>query len=208
MISKHEHLDLYPIPSYAEKLILGTIHPAHTERFKIPFFYGNKASLWQIFSDAFPEELPYPLSLKKILDFLEKRKIAVSDTIKTCFRKKDTALDQDLEPIELNMDLIAQIKASNIKEIYCTSVYAFKLFYEGIMAEKITKEILKERQICFYSKRLARNLCLYILYSPSGAANVGLSNTALYKSQKEKYKNSTRPVYDFKVDYYKSFFKK
>ena len=206
MLTYHQHLELYPILAPSEKLILGTIHPPHIEDFQIPFFYGNKASLWHIFSDAFPELLPKPLCLENVLSFLAIKKIAVSDTIRICSRKKDSALDRDLEPIALNMALIEQIKNSKIKAIYCTSVYAFKLFYQGILGKKITKEILKNRQVDLEEKRFGRKICLYIIYSPSGAANIALASSHLYQSQKEKYKHSKRPIYDFKVDYYKNIF--
>ena len=65
VITRHQHIDLYPIPKDSERLILGTIHPHHHEKFLLPFFYGNKNSIWEILSDAFPGLLPKPLSLEK-----------------------------------------------------------------------------------------------------------------------------------------------
>ncbi|MBK6965070.1 MAG: hypothetical protein IPH20_14310 [Bacteroidales bacterium] len=51
-----------------------------------------------------------------------------------------------------------------------------------------------------------RKVKLKILYSPSGSSNVGLSKCRLYLDNKSKYENSSRPVYEFKVDYYRQAF--
>lgn len=106
----HQYLDKYPISTDSEKLIVGTIHPHDHNNFIIPFFYGNVTSLWIILSEAFPNELSQPLTLDGILNFLNVKKISVSDTIRKCSRKSPTALDNDLIPIDLNEQIIADIK--------------------------------------------------------------------------------------------------
>lgn len=212
MRTTHQYLDKYPIDPSSEKLIVGTIHPLGHEKFMLPFFYGNVGSLWSIFSDAFPEELKKPLTLDGVLQFLKNHRISMSDTILVCERKKPTALDEDLIPIALNTGIVEQIRRSNIKEIFFTSGFgkngAFRLFYEKILGLKITAKIKQDRQLISDNCIFGRPVKLIILYSPSGASNVGLSQTKLYQESKDRFLKSTRPVYDFKVQYYRHMFAK
>jgi len=210
MITTHQYLDKYPISADSEKLIVGTIHPHDYKNFIIPFFYGSKTSIWLILSEAFPNDLKKPITLTGVLNFLKKHKISVSDTIRKCERINPTTLDKDLTPIELNTQIIDDIKNSNIKEILFTSGFqknnAFKLFYVDILGCKITTDIRKNREIILDKDVFGKQVRLTILYSPSGSSNVGLSKCKLYLDRKTKYKNSNRPVYDFKIDYYRDKF--
>lgn len=212
MITTHQYLEKYPVTADSEKLIVGTIHPHEHEKFTIPFFYGNVMSLWTLLSEAFPEELKKPLTLEGILTFLKRRKISVSDTIRVCKRINPTALDKDLIPIELNTKIIDDIKNSEISEILFTSGFsknnAFRLFYKDILGLKITKDIRNKRETIVDEKVFGRPIKLTVLYSPSGSSNVGLSKSKLYIKNKEIYKLSQRPVYDFKVDYYRELFER
>ena len=210
MRTKHQYLDKYPILRESKKLIVGTIHPHDHENFHLPFFYGNMLSIWTILSDAFPDELTQPLTLDKILTFLKSKDISVSDTITICDRTTPTALDEDLVPVELNKRLKEDIKNSEIVEILFTSGFgknnAFKLFYEDILRLTVTKNIKENREIILDKEIFGRPMKLIVLYSPSGASNVGISKSKLFLMNKEKYNNSKRPVYDFKVDYYRKMF--
>ena len=210
MKTSHRYLTEYPIAADSEKLIVGTIHPHNHEAFEVDFFYGNMGSIWKILSQVFPEELANPKDLNGILAFLASRKIAVSDTVLECDRQNLTARDEDLTNIELNKGIIEDIKKSNISEILFTSGFgknnAFKLFYEGILGEKITKEIKINRGLTLQHERIGRPVKLTVLYSPSGAANRGISKSSLYLNNKEKYENSLKPVHAFKVDYYRDKF--
>lgn len=212
MITEHQYLDKYPIKTDSEKLIVGTIHPHDFNSFTIPFFYGNVTSLWKILSEAFPDELSQPLTLEGILKFLEAKKISVSDTIRKCKRENPTALDKDLIPIELNNQILDDIKNSNITEILFTSGFgknnAFRLFYSDILELKITQQIKKNREVIVNNEKIGRPIKLTVLYSPSGSSNVGISKSKSYMANKWKYKNSNRPVYEFKVDYYREKFAK
>lgn len=209
-ITTHQYIAKYPISADSEKLIVGTIHPHDHNNFTIQFFYGNVTSLWTILSEAFPKELKQPLTLEGVLNFLKRKKISVSDTIRKCERKKLTALDKDLVPIELNKKIIDDIKNSKITEIFFTSGYgknnAFKLFYVDILKEKITVDIKERRGLTLDKKYFGRPIKLTVLYSPSGTANVGLSKSKLYLEKKHKYATSHRPVYDFKVEYFREIF--
>jgi len=210
MITTNQYLDKYPISTESTKLIVGTIHPHDHASFIIPFFYGNRNSIWTLLSEAFPNDLQKPVTLKGVLEFLEKHKISVSDTIRKCKRNKPTALDQDLVPLELNTQLIEQVRHSKIHEILFTSGFgknnAFKLFYVNMLGMKITPQIRKDREVILDPSVFGRPVKLTILYSPSGAAMVPLSTSSIYLKNKHKYIHSSRPVYDFKIDYYREKF--
>lgn len=212
MITRHQYLEKYPINSVSEKLIVGTIHPHSHEKFQLPFFYGNKNSLWRILNEAFPHELSETdnLDLAGILNFLSKYKISVSDTICECERITNSALDKDLMPTHLNHSIIEDIRQSKITKILFTSGFgknnAFKLFYENILGLKVTPEIKANREIELDKNIFGRSIKLSVLYSPSGAANTGLVKSKTYLANKEKYVNSKKPVHDFKVDYYRQKF--
>jgi G:T/U-mismatch repair DNA glycosylase len=210
MITTHQYLEKYPVSADSEKLIVGTIHPHDHDNFTIPFFYGNVTSIWTLLSEAFPNDLQRPLTLEGILEFLKNKKISVSDTISKCDRKNPTALDKDLIPIELNKQIKDDIRKSKISEILFTSGFgknnAFKLFYVDILGQKITPEIKSNRQVTLDKKLFDRPIKLTVLYSPSGSSNVPLSTSKIFLENKHKYSKSSRPVYDFKVDYYREIF--
>jgi G:T/U-mismatch repair DNA glycosylase len=212
MRTTHQYLDKYPVDPDSEKLIVGTIHPHDHEKFIIPFFYGNVISLWSILSDAFPAELKKPVTLENVLHFLKHRRISMSDTILVCDRKKPTASDEDLNPVVLNTNILKQIRHSQINEIFFTSSFgknaAFRLFYEKIAGLTITPQIKQDRKVVLDKSIFGRPVTLTILYSPSGASNIGLSKTKLYQESKELLLQSARPVYDFKVQYYRTMFGK
>jgi hypothetical protein len=212
MITTHQYLDKYPISADSEKLIVGTIHPHGHDNFTIPFFYGNVTSIWTLLSEAFPDDLQRPLTLDGILKFLKSKKISISDTIRKCDRKNPTALDKDLIPIELNKQIKDDIRKSKISEILFTSGFgknnAFKLFYVDILGQKITPEIKSNRQVTLDKELFGRPIKLTVLYSPSGSSNVPLSTSKIFLENKHKYSKSSRPVYDFKVDYYREIFEK
>lgn len=108
--------------------------------------------------------------------------------------------------------MIDSIRNSEITEIFFTSAFgknsAFKLFYLDILGLKITPDIREKREVILDETIFGRQVKLTALYSPSGASNIGLSKTKKYLENKTKYTNSPRPVYDFKVDYYREKFGK
>lgn len=207
----HQFIDKYPIKATDKILILGTIHPHDTHNFKMPFFYGNRNSIWNILQDAFPDEIPKNYSLENILHFLKINNIAVSDTIVSCSRKSDSSLDKDLIPGVINKKLFNQIKRSDIIQILCTSGFgknnAFKIFYDGILGLKINKEIRVKKQAILPEELFGRRITVTILPSPSGAGNIPLSKTSGYL-QSEFFGMIERPVYLYKVSLYQDFFNK
>ncbi|WP_448104061.1 hypothetical protein [Pedobacter panaciterrae] len=206
MITNHQYLFKFPIDPSAEKLILGTIHPHNHEKFLMQFFYGNELSLWKIFHNAFPSELPDPGNLRSVLVFLKNRKLTVSDTIISCKRLNPTALDEDLIPIKLNGKALKEgIMNSSIKEVLCTSGFnknnAFKLFYCDILGLKLTSAIRKAKEIDLPLSIFGRPVKLRFIYSPSAYANRGIGNSPGYKVVRE-----VLSVDQYRVTLYKKAF--
>jgi G:T/U-mismatch repair DNA glycosylase len=210
VITQHQYLSKYPIDPASERLILGTIHPHDHAAFTVQFFYGNMLSIWKILNQAYDNAMGPTITLDSIKAFLAKEKIAVSDTIVCCRRIHPTALDKDLEPVKLNKNLIAQIRTSKINHIFFTSGFgknnAFKIFYEDLLERKITGQIKQLRETILSEEIFGRPVKLTVLYSPSGAANVGLVRSKLYQEQKHLYVNHPHPISAFKVDYYRQKF--
>ncbi len=211
MITQHQYIDQHPIKPNSERLILGTIHPHNHEKFDLQFFYGNKCTIWNLLHEAFPDEITDPRSLPEILKFLQDRKTAISDVIKSCRRIDiNSPLDQDLEPIEYNETLLDIIRHSNIKEILFTSGFgknaAFRIFYTILLKKTITTEIRKNKGILLDSSIFGRPVQLRVLYSPSGSANRGLKRSAAYIKNQSKYSGFPNPIQAFKIDHYRDSF--
>lgn len=206
----HQYLDKYPVDPKAERVIVGTIHPHDTATFKIPFFYGSKLFLWDLLDRASGGAIGRPITLENVLRFLKRHKIAMSDTVRECHRSSSTWADADLVPTRLNTELLDQIRCSKIREVLFMSGFgktnAFKLFYVDMLGRRITPQIRRDREVHLDASVFGRPVKLTILYSPSGAANVALAQSAIYRAVKEKYAASQSPVYDFKVDYYREKF--
>jgi hypothetical protein len=209
-ISVHQYLDRYPIDPRSEKAVVGTIHPHHTEQFKIPFFYGSKLSLWKLLDRASGGEIGQPITLESVLRFLQRHKISMSDTIRECRRTATPWADNDLIPTRLHTELLEQIRRSRIRDILFMSGFgktnAFRLFYVNMLGKKITPEICRQREVRLDSSIFDRPVKLTVLYSPSGAANIALAQSEIYRNNKSKYLDSPTPLYDFKVDYYREKF--
>ena len=210
--TKHEYIGQYPIELDSRKLILGTIHAMNPAGFKLKFFYGSRGTLWNILYKAFPDELTDPTSVASIRSFLQARKIAMSDVIAACDRKRKTALDADLINIQLHQDLLPQIRRSAITDIYFTSGLAangaFRLFYTGLLKQRITDGIRGKREFELDEQFFGRPVRLHILHSPSGAANISLSKHPDFLASIYADKREEAPVQAFKIDYYRRMFAK
>lgn len=206
----HQYLDLYPPRPTDTRMIVGTIHPHPTEHFKIPFFYGSRLSLWELLDRASGGEIGRPITLDHVLRFLRRHKIAVSDTVRECRRIGTDWADNDLVPTRLNTEMLDQIRSGRIREILFMSGFgknnAFKLFYVDMLKRRITPQIRKDREVLLEKDVFGRPVKLSILYSPSGAANIALAQSEIYRARQREYADSPTPVYDFKVDYYREKF--
>jgi G:T/U-mismatch repair DNA glycosylase len=206
MITHHQYLIKYPVDPKATKLILGTIHPHYHEQFELQFFYGNELSLWNIFHQAFPDELPNPQSLEDVLKFLKNRKIAVSDTILQCERVNPTALDEDLRVIVHNDKILKDaITNSAISEILCTSAFgknnAFKIFYCDILKQKLTANIRQTKEVILPETFFGRSIKVRAIYSPASTANRGIGKSPGYKAVENEMSTD-----QYRVALYKRYF--
>lgn len=145
-----------------------------------------------------------------MLEFLEKRKIAISDTIVKCERTSLSALDKDLIPLDLNYKLIDDINNAEIEQILFTSGYgknnAFKIFFKDILGLRINSEIRESGEALIAEPFFKRRIKLQVLYSPSNMANLAISRSKNYLENKHLFQDSPRPVYDYKIWLYKQYF--
>ncbi len=229
-VTRHAYLDRYPVDPNSTRVVVGTIHPHDEENFFLPFFYGNKMSLWKMLNLATNGELNDPnfeprgnnrvfrerdgfehrITLDSILRFLRAKRISMSDAVRECRRPGSVWADAELIPTRLNVELVDQIRDSQIAEVLFMSGFgktnAFKLFYVDILRQKITPEIRARREVVCPPEIFGRPVKFSILYSPSGAANVAIAQSPEYRAVKERYALSTTPVRDFKIDYYRRKF--
>ena len=208
--TEHRYISDYQIKSTSKYLIIGTIHPHRTEDFEIDFFYGNRNSFWTILSDAFPNK---DFSNKEnIVNTLDINKTAITDIIKKCDREDVTKTkDKDLFNICLNTNQIKNgIKNSSISTIYFTSRFgknnAAKLFVENFKIRY--KDTWNEETSSFLipEEIFGREIKAIVLFSPSGQANTGISQSESYKKKKHLYKDKKTPVKEFRKDFYKEKF--
>ena len=207
----HQYIDNHPAKNDDKRMILGTIHPHACQNFKIPFFYGNEASLWNILEDAFPQ---YNFSNKEsILKILNEHNLWVSDIIKKCDRANEKVVtDDQLFNIVSNEEQISDaLIYTKIDTIYLTSRFGknnagkiftdvFNLDYRSTFSD-ITSE--------FYipARKFGREIRCVALYSPSGSANIGISCSKTYLANFPYYQQFKHPVKQFKTDFYKEKFK-
>lgn len=211
--SIHLFLEKYPINPKHKRLILGTFHPLRVERFLTPFFYGNRNSIWGILREAFPKQFvaksQEEISLNEIVTFLKKGEISMSDTVLSCIRLNNSALDSAMSEIELNVELVEQITNSDINQIFFTSSFgknsAFRLFYEGILKKKITPEMRTKREFLDLDT-FGRPVRYTLLFSPSGSAMRSIVQSREYREVQELYKDLKSPVKQFRVDRYRDAF--
>ena len=121
VITHHSFIDSFEYSEEDRYMILGTIHPHDVSSFKIPFFYGNKGSLWEILSEAFPS-LNFS-SAQSIINELKSHRVFITDTIRECYRENEKSTSDDsLTVIEDNRKQIeSALKNSNIHTIFFTS---------------------------------------------------------------------------------------
>jgi len=207
--TNHKYVNIFPVKVTDTSLILGTIHPHDRDLFKIDFFYGNQNSIWKILASAFPQ-IDFG-SKESIVSVLSNSNIWVSDMISSCDREDiKVTQDQLLENIKLNDNQIkAGISNSKISEIFFTSGFgknnAAKLFCDKF---SIKAELNDKREFDIPESKFGRKIKGIVLFSPSGQANIGISQNKLYLELKEQYNGCARPVNQFKIDFYREAFKK
>lgn len=202
-----KHKFLYPHSITDRAAIIGTIHPHQISAFLIAYFYGNKASIWNILAEATGISLD---NKEAIIKMLQQNNIWVTDMIAACDRDHEGVFaDEALYNLQLNTNMIrAALENSRIDTIYLTSRFsknnAAQLFVKafGIDYKKTWNPMTSEFLID--AKHFGRPIRAIALYSPSGNANRGIANSKLYKSM--KYGKEGYSVKQFKIEYYRDKF--
>lgn len=107
-----------------------TIHPNKLSAADMHFFYGSKEnSFWQLFCEIKGIEATLPADIEILKTWIKKNNWIVSDIVKTTRRKKDSALDNDLIPIEWNLAVVKDIFENNeVDKLFFTSQWVKQHF--------------------------------------------------------------------------------
>ncbi len=211
--TKHKYIDLLKVKTTDEYLILGTIHP-HNDSM-LDFFYGHTCELWSILTKAFPEINLYnslnEFSKDRIIKLLDCGNIWVSDIIAECSRKDSSAKDTQLYDLVYSKELIEQsIRKSQIHTIFFTSAFsknnAAKLFTDLFQIDYKKSYDHNLKEFVIDKDLFGREIKGVVLFSPSGQANIGISKSKQFLSEKEKYMMESKPVEKFKIDFYRRKF--
>jgi hypothetical protein len=133
----------------ATKLILGSFpvyactDPDNIEKQKIRntegtvrFFYGScKSRFWGLYHQYVDNNVTVPVKKSIALESLKEQKIAMSDTIKSCYRKEASALDSDLRDIKYNTEMINSLIESGVTKVLCTSKGVLEHFNKRIISK-------------------------------------------------------------------------
>lgn len=216
------HTHPYPpfIPENATKLVVGTLPPPRfTKReFKpddVDFCYGSRDGLlWIVLDKIFDLHLKFEnteAAIKQRKDFLKQRGIGICDVVESSRREKVDASDLGMQKVELR-DMIKILRDHpQIDTLLFTGgnskngpEYFFRRYlkenYPEIRLKLISKESPKIHQFLL-DGRLIRTVSLI---APSGAANIAVGSSQLYKELKRK--NPDFNTIDFRVLQYKEFF--
>ncbi|MDO6433502.1 hypothetical protein Q4E93_23010 [Flavitalea sp. BT771] len=212
MTTHHRYLDLYPVDPTAKAIIIGTIHPHDHTKFVMDFFYGSQCSLWNIFAEIFPDHMTRPTSREAVSQFLADHHITMSDTIRTCNRKNNTALDKDLIPRLYNTALVSQLRDSQIEQVFFTSGIgknnALRTFYTGVLGYKyLPGAVAKNKTGMLPSDILGRSIAYTVLYSPATTANRGIRNGKEFKKLRHLFANYSDAAHGYKIYLYKAAFR-
>lgn len=202
MKAQHPYILRYPIDLKAKNLILGTHPTMPLENPEIEFFYGNMCELWRYMSLVYSNDALYlnnRPNLELIQKFLARYEMTVTDVVfETDGNKFST--DEEMVIVSFNPFLKDWLAESAIEHIYFTS-------YSGKQsAHKLFRKWYREA----YGKPIKMNGDKYIvgdkllgitdLYSPSPAANIGISGSPTYKAWKGS--NPSGDLDKFRIQYY------
>jgi len=211
MTTHHRYLDLYPVDPTCRAIIIGTIHPHDYTAFVMDFFYGSQCSIWTILAEAFPGHFPDPITREAVLDFLATHRITMSDTIRTCDRISNTALDAHLIPRAYNLQLVDQLRNSLIEHVFFTSGAAkngaLSTFYTGILRYRyMPTAVSLSKTGMLPTDIFGRDIAYTVLYSPATTADRGIMKAKAFKAARHLYQDQKSPVHAYKVALYRQAF--
>lgn len=138
--------------------------------------------------------------------------IWITDLVAECERDDEYVTeDRKLKNLKLNRQgILTGLETSSINKIYFTSGFgknnAAKLFVDLFNIEYKLSYNEETREFLIPKKHFGRHITGVVLFSPSGQANIGVSKSRAYLKDIEKYRLSTRPVKEFKIDFYRNKF--
>lgn len=216
------HIHPYPpfIPENATKLIVGTLPPPRfTQRElkedDVDFCYGSRdGQLWIILNRIFDLDLKFENTQEAVQqrkDFLKDRGIGICDVVESSRREKIDASDLGMQKVELR-DMIAILRDHpKINTLLFTggnSKNGPEYFFRKYL--KDSEHDIRLKVISNKSPRIhqfivdGRLIKTVSLIAPSGAANIAVGSSQLYKDMKKK--NPEFNTLDFRVLQYKEFF--
>lgn len=224
---KHKHPYNPFIQKDTTKLIVGTLPPPRFSTGEllekdVDFCYGSYYnSLWLFIDKIYDLKLRYDNSNEAIEErkqFLIQHKIGVCDIVERAEREKIDASDLGMQNIKLR-DVIGYLKQyPNIDTLLFTggnSKNGPEFFFRkhikdyNIKLELVSNEVPRIHKFVIPSEawesvQSKRTIKTVSLTSGSGAANISISRTPLYKQLKAK--NPKFNTFDFRVMQYRKFF--
>lgn len=216
----HKHPFPPFIPEGATKLIVGTLPPPRFTKRQlreddVDFCYGSgDGLLWKVLDRIFDLNLKFENSSEAVeqrKDFLRERGIGICDVVESSRREKVDASDLGMKKVELR-DMIGILRENpKIETLLFTGgnskngpEYFFRKYLKqsgrGIRL-KIVSNIPPRIHEFVLDGRIINTVSLT---APSGAANISIGSSELYKELKKK--NPEFNTLDFRVLQYKEFF--
>ena len=216
----HKHPFPPFIPGNATKLIVGTLPPPRFTKRQlreddVDFCYGSgDGLLWIILDKIFDLGLKFENTEEAVAqrkDFLKKRGIGICDVVESSRREKIDASDIGMQKVELR-DMINILRENpNIDTLLFTggnSKNGPEYFFRKYLKESehdIRLKVISSKAPRIHQFVLDGRLIKTVsLIAPSGAANIAVGSSQLYKDLKKK--NPEFNTIDFRVLQYKEFF--
>jgi len=181
----------------------------------VDFCYGSRDGLlWPVLDRIFQLNLKYENTseaIKQRQNFLKSRNIGICDIVESSRREKIDASDLGMQKVELRDMLEILRKYPKIDTLLFTGgnskngpEYFFRKYLKEQTAE-VKLKIMSNKSPRVHQFILdGRSIKTVSLIAPSGAANISIGSSELYKELKKK--NPEFNTLDFRVLQYKEFF--
>jgi len=216
----HKHPFPPFIPENATKLIVGTLPPPRFTKRQlreddVDFCYGSgDGQLWIILNRIFDLNLKFENTeeaVKQRKDFLRNRGIGICDVVESSKREKIDASDLGMQKVELR-DMIAILRKNpKVETLLFTggnSKNGPEYFFRRYLREnhpEIRMKVVSNKSPKIHQFVLDGRLIKTVsLIAPSGAANIAVGSSQLYKDIKKK--NPEFNTLLFRVLQYNVFF--